>query len=186
MKFYIDMDDTVADFRAHAIASGVPPWSGTWYTQPRETWTQEQCDIQDRTNEIMLDPSFWLTMPVMDGAFELVAACAARGETFFLSAYPRTCPDRAMVERVKKTWADVRMHFPPERVIVCNREDKIKYATRRIEIAVDEFGTYPNLLIDDAEKNCDEWTAAGGHSILYRHGQHLPAIEHMRVLVSGR
>lgn len=165
-KFYIDVDDTLADFKSHAVACGVPPWTGTWYATDPATWTDEQHAIQRRTNELMEDANFWMGIPLMPGALELVAACATRGETYLLTAFPKTCPDKGMVERVKHAWAEFNLHFPKHRVLVVERQDEIKHATWRSEVAVDDWRDYSNVLIDDAAKNCDEWTAAGGVAIL--------------------
>lgn len=170
MEFYIDMDDTLANFRDHAVACGVPPWTGTWYATDPAGWTEEQHAIQRKTNEIMEDPEFWLTMPVIPFAHELIAACGVRGKTSLLTAYPRTCPDKAMVEMVKKTWADRFLNFPVSRVIVCERPEKIKYACGGV---MDDEGAWhprarPNVLIDDADKNCHEWIEAGGIALHYR------------------
>ncbi len=164
MKFYIDVDDTLADFRGYAIERGVPAWTGTWYTTPRETWTEEQHAIQAKTCELMERPDFWSNIPVLPGAFELVTACATRGETFLLTAYPTICPDKEMVLREKIQWGMSKVHFPKNRIIVCNRPEKIDFAC---DGYMDDDGAWnprahPNLLIDDAKQNIDEWVAAGG------------------------
>lgn len=169
MKFYIDMDDTLGNFRDHAVACGVPPWEGTWYATDPATWTLEQHAIQKATNDLMEHESFWLTMPITKGAHEVLAAACSRAETFLLTAFPRTCSDIDMVIRAKKAWAERVLHFPASKVIVCARADKIQYAQGGF---MDDDGTWnprPNLLIDDAEKNCNEWTNAGGLALLYRH-----------------
>lgn len=182
-KFYIDMDDTLANFREHAIACGVPPWSGTWYATDPATWTPEQHEIQRHTNEIMEDANFWMNMPVIAGSFDMLAACATRGETYLLTAYPRTCPDKPMVARCKVAWAEMMLHFPGERVIVCERAEKIKYATTGV---MDDDGAWdplarPNILIDDADKNCEEWRGAGGVALHYRGDfrEIIDAVKHM-------
>ena len=175
-KFYIDVDDTLADFQSYAIERGIPPWTGTWYTNCPTTWTDEQRDIQARTNALMESEDFWANIPLMPGAFEILTAAAMRGETYLLTAYPRTCPDKEMVKRVKIEWAVRNLHFPADRVIVCDRPDKTKYATTReaYMATTDVLGgrslvdsVSPNVLVDDAAKNCEEWAEAGGVAILY-------------------
>ncbi len=163
MKFYIDVDDTLADFRGHAIACGVPAWTGTWYTTPRETWTEEQHAIQAKTCEVMEREDFWLNLPVLPGAFELISACAVRGETFLLTAYPSICPDKEMVLAAKLKWGVSKLHFPLDRIVVCDRPNKIRHAVSGAS-SVSAIGK-PNVLIDDAEQNVQEWVAAGGVAV---------------------
>lgn len=159
MKFFIDVDDTLSNFKDHAVASGVPPWTGTWYATNPATWTPEQHEIQRKTNETMENPDFWLTMPVMPGAFEIIAACASRADTYLLTAYPGPCRDKGMVRSCKVEWAHRKLHFPSPRVIVCERPEKVRHA-------FNSAGNTSNWLIDDAEKNCHEWRGANGFAIL--------------------
>jgi hypothetical protein len=162
MTIFLDVDDTLGDFRGHAIDLGVPPWEGSWYTTDPATWTQEQKDIQKATNDIMRTEKFWLTMPVTPGAHELIAAAFARDETYLLTALPSFAKDdetQDMIRRVKLEYARNTLHIPHERVIICQRKDKVNYATRN------GFVDAPNLLVDDAEQNIREWIGSGGHAI---------------------
>lgn len=161
MKIYLDVDDTLGNFRDHAVALGVPPWTGTWYTTDPATWSQEQKDIQQATNNLMMTEDFWLTMPLTAGALELIATAATRGSTYLLTAMPSFAKDenlQRMIRRAKMAYARDVLHFPQQRVIICQRKDKVNYA--RAE--------GPNLLVDDASQNCLEWHHAGGDAILHR------------------
>lgn len=167
MIIYLDVDDTLADFREHAVARGVPRWEGSWYTTDPATWTQEQKDIQARTNEEMSKPDFWLTMPPAPGAFELIAASRQRtDEVYLLTAMPsfaKTDELRTMIYGAKMQYAVDRLHMPPQRTIVCARADKVNYATR--------FHTgEQNVLVDDAHQNVREWIDANGIAIHHEIG----------------
>lgn len=161
MRCYIDVDDTLAHFRQHAISEGVPSWSGTWYTTSRDNWSDEQKFIQDRTNALMRLRGFWEALPVWEGAHELIAAASFQGPVFLLTATPSSLAGEPevvdMIRRAKVQWAWQNLHVPPERVVVCARADKIRYA-------FDPFANHANLLIDDAEQNCAEWREAGGEA----------------------
>lgn len=163
MNIYLDVDDTLGNFRDHAVSLGVPPWSGTWYTQDPSTWSDEQKFIQQATNDLMRTESFWLTMPLHDGAHELISAAASRAETFFLTALPSFAKDEAtqkMIRQAKLEYCVSKLHFPASRVIICQRKDKVEYAIRRDGAS--------NLLVDDAAQNCAEWRAHGGFAIHHR------------------
>lgn len=159
MRIYIDIDDTLAQFREHAVDFGVPRWEGSWYTTDRAAWTPRQCAIQDATNELMRKREFWSTMPVWPGAHELIAAASFHGAVSLLTALPTSLKDEPemldMVRRAKIQYAWQRLHVPPERVLVVNRADKVRYA-------FNPFTSRSNLLIDDAAQNVKEWTEAGG------------------------
>lgn len=161
MRIYLDVDDTLAHFREHAVANGVPRWEGSWYTTDRAMWTPEQCFIQDRTNELMRQEDFWMTMPAVDGAHELISAASFHGPVCLLTALPSSLKDEPdvldMVRRAKVRYAWQRFHVPPERVLVVNRADKVRYA-------VDYFNQFANVLIDDAVQTCEQWQEAGGLS----------------------
>lgn len=161
-SIFIDIDDTLGDFRGQATKWGVPAWEGSFYTECPTTWTPEQADIQNKTNEAMRDPLFWLTMPLAEGAFELITACVARcyNGVFLLTAVPSalTRKEQTTIKALKTEWAEEFLHFPAERVIVCPRAEKKKYCSPTA------------LLIDDAPRNCAEWAEAhrGARAILHK------------------
>ena len=161
MRIYLDADDTLGNFRQHAIERyGVPPWEGSWYTTDKATWPQEYHDIQAATNRAMEHPMFWLCMPANEGAHDLVHAARSWGTPYVLTALPYDV-NRDLWPRIeddKRTWAAGMFNLPPENVVVCQRHEKLRYA---------KIGSVVNLLIDDAEQNCEEWRAAGGLAIHY-------------------
>lgn len=166
MRIYLDVDDTLAAFRQHAIDNGVPPWTGSWYTAPRDTWTDEQRFIQDKTNELMRTAEFWETMPIVTGAHELIAAASFKGPVCLLTAVPSSLkgePDVIdMVRRVKTAFAWQKLHVPPENVLVVERHEKELFA-------FDQFERRSNVLIDDALTTCQAWANAGGVAFHLEH-----------------
>lgn len=159
MRTFIDVDDTLAAFRQHAIANGVPPWEGSWYTTSRGGWTEEQKFTQDRINGLMRQEDFWMTMPLVPGAHELISAASFHGPVTLLTALPFALSGEpamlGMIRRAKRAYCWQRLHVPPESVIIVNRREKVLYA-------FDQYEKRGNVLIDDAEQTCAEWTAARG------------------------
>lgn len=159
MRIFIDLDDTLAGFRQHAIACGVPAWEGSWYTTPVNKWTNEQKLIQEQTNSLMRLPEFWKTLPVIPRTHELIAAASFRGDVKILTALPSAFANEPafldMVRREKVSYCWRKLHVPPEDVIVCMRKSKVQYA-------FDHFTSTSSILVDDAETTCDEWRASGG------------------------
>lgn len=166
MRIYLDVDDTLAGFRQHAIDNGVPPWTGSWYTTPRDSWTDEQRFIQDRTNELMRTEEFWATMPLVPGAADLIAAASFKGPVALLTAVPSSLKDEPdvieMVRRVKIQYAWQKLHVPPERVLVVERQQKVLFA-------FDHFDNVSNVIVDDALTTCQAWADAGGVAFHLEH-----------------
>lgn len=178
MDIYLDVDDTLADFKGYAIERGIPPWSGTWYTQHPDTWTQEQKDIQAQTVKLMEQPDFWPNIPVKEGAVDLIKEAWNLSEkVFLLTAWPRNVDEAMlpMIIRQKHTYGTARLKFSPGGVIVCAREQKVQYAVRHTW-----DGKKPNVLVDDAIQNCYEWQQAGGIAIHYQNAEQ--AIRELRLL----
>ena len=168
MRIYIDIDDTLAGFRQHAIANGVPAWSGSWYTTDKALWTDEQRRTQDMTNDLMRNEDFWMSIPVLPRAHELIAAASFHGPVTLLTALPSSFVGDnallAMVRRAKIRYAWQQLHVPPERVEVCVRAEKVRYA-------FDHFSKMACVLIDDAKATCDEWENAGGVAFHVEHAE---------------
>lgn len=162
MKIYLDMDGTLSDFWGHANALGAEPLGNEAYHAGASTWTPDQMARQERVDTLMSDPDFWLTMPLFGGAHELVSAACSRATTYILTALPSFAKDQSMqslIREAKRAYAEDILHFPSDRVIICQRKDKARYANTEFD---------RNLLVDDASQNCDEWRAARGHVIFHR------------------
>jgi len=162
MYIYLDVDGTLADFWGHATSKGVVPLGNVAYLADPATWTPEQKKRQHAVDGLMSDPEFWLTIPPTENAFELISAACSRANTYLLTALPSFAKDakmKSMIRRAKLDYAMDVLHFPASRVIICERKDKKQYAIRPDGAR--------NLLVDDAEQNCAEWTANGGHAIFH-------------------
>lgn len=183
MKIYLDVDDTLADFRNHAVARGVPTWEGSWYTTDPSTWTEEQKAIQAATNAQMRLEDFWLSMPLATGAHELIAAAAIRGDVYLLTALPSFAKGEpevsAMIYNAKLEYAKTKLHFPMGRTIICARSEKVRYAAGLSRDG--EFLTQ-NVLVDDASQNCREWIDANGIAIHHEVGNMNRTIESVKNL----
>lgn len=150
MNIFLDMDDVVADWIKHA-----QDFLGmTWDEKVGERIPQQDWD---RLKE---DERFYLTLPLKDGANELVEYCkqittATGGTLRFLSALPHdySVPFAA---QDKVWWA--HRHFPGIPVFLGPfSHDKWRYVKG------------PNdILIDDRTSNCSEWISAGGKAHIYR------------------
>ena len=185
MKIYLDVDDTLAHFRKHAVARGVPNWEGSWYTTDPATWTAEQKAIQAATNAQMSMLDFWLTMPVDPEAFELIAAARlkAYNDVYLLTALPSFAKgDEAlstMIYGAKMEYATNVLHMPADRVVICARADKVHYAS-----GLSRDGEYltQNVLVDDAIQNCREWIDANGIAIYHDANNRLGMRETIRAV----
>jgi len=162
VKIYLDVDDTLADFRGHCLTNGTPDYDKGFYNEPIETWTPDNHAVNAMQIKLMKREDFWMGIPVMEGALDLVATATTRAETYLLTALPRG-DDHAMLEMVRRAKVEYCrhfLHFPTNRIIVCHRHEKANYATR---VHTDQR----NLLVDDAQRNIAEWTAAGGRGIVH-------------------
>lgn len=164
MKFYVDMDDVLVDFRGGIRARGVNATGGSFYTNHPSTWTTEQRRAIEATNALCADETFWRELQPARGAFEILSACALRGDTFLLSALPMGDADKDMVRRVKLEWALNRLYVPSHKVIVCERPEKAIYALCSKRLT-------SNILVDDSPKNVQEWRQAGGVAIRHELGE---------------
>lgn len=96
-----------------------------------------------------LNYGFWRNLPLYEGARELVTALELYGEVYFVTT-PTLDPGCA---GAKFGW--VREHFPKYRKKTWIGSDK------------SVFAAIPGaILIDDRDRNCDDFIAAGGQAIL--------------------
>jgi hypothetical protein len=149
MNFFIDMDDVVADWHAHAQDFLGIQWDREASERiPQSDW--------DRLKE---DLRFYRTLPVKPGAHELMTWMRERqfstGEgVFFLTALPH---DYSMpyAAQDKVWWAD--QHFPGVPVFFGPlSHDKWRHCQPG------------DVLIDDRASNCRDWISAGGQAHVYR------------------
>lgn len=148
MKIYLDMDDVVADWMAHARSLVKRNWE---YGQriPDSDW-----------NKLKDDQRFYRNLPLKAGAHELVDYCKALLSSgkidglYFLTALPH---DYSMpyASQDKVWWAND--HFPGIPVFFGPySHDKWRHCAPG------------DILIDDRTSNCSEWRSAGGYAHEYR------------------
>lgn len=149
MNIYLDMDDVVADWHAHAQNILKKRWDKNGERIPQVEWDRVKDDLR-----------FYRNLPLMEGAHELVQMCKDYVEANpqyhlrFLTALPQ---DYSMPLAVydKVHWGD--QHFPGIPVTIGPFSfDKWRHCKNKGDI-----------LIDDRHSNCEEWTKAGGVAHIY-------------------
>jgi hypothetical protein len=150
MNIYLDMDDVVADWMAHAQDFLKMRWDNkTDERIPQADW-----------NKLKSDSHFYRSLPLKAGAHELVDYCRnltqrTNGTLQFLTALPH---DYSMpfAASDKVFWA--QEHFPDVLVTLGPfSHDKWRHCKNPTDI-----------LIDDRTSNCNEWIDAGGLAHIYR------------------
>ena len=150
MNIYLDMDDVVADWMAHAQDFLKMRWNHeTSERIPQSDW-----------DKLKSDTHFYRSLPLKVGAHELVDYCrnltqSTNGHLRFLTALPH---DYSMPFAVsdKVFWA--QEYFPDVPVTVGPFSfDKWRHCKNPTDI-----------LIDDRTSNCNEWIDAGGLAHIYR------------------
>ena len=144
MNIYLDMDDVVADWHAHAQHVLKKRWDKHGERIPQDEWDRMKSDMR-----------FYLDLPLMEGAHELVDMCkiyVSKNPQYhvrFLTALPHDY-SMPLASQDKVWWAN--RHFPGIPVTFGPFSyDKYRHCKNAGDI-----------LIDDRHSNCSEWTAAGG------------------------
>jgi len=155
---FIDMDGTIADF------------FGEWAKLDGKDHYKDIEHKEDALDLVREHPTFWIDLPLLPNARELVkAAIDLYGEYYICSKPlehdPKSAPG-------KLAW--IQKHFgdmPPKDVFFT--DNKGAYA---------QMGGRPNVLIDDFGKYVDAWKAAGGIAIKYRPERFPEVLELLRKL----
>ena len=150
MNIYLDMDDVVADWIAHAQNLLNMRWDDKAGERiPQSDWDR----LKDNAH-------FYRTLPLKAGAKELVDYCreltqSTGGHLRFLTALPHDY-SVPLAASDKVFWA--QEHFPDVPVTLGPfSHDKWRHCKNPTDI-----------LIDDRVSNCSEWIAAGGQAHIYR------------------
>ena len=147
-EIYVDMDGVLADF------------FGEWaklMNVDHFTDINKQHDINDALQKIRDTDDFWLRLPVLPQAKELLNLIKQVKGEYYICTSPLA--DDPNSERHKRTWVEENLaFFPPKEVYVTH--NKPQYAKH-------EDGT-PNILIDDYGVNINNWEAAGGIGFKYK------------------
>lgn len=150
-KIYLDMDGVLADFdRGLLEGYGVKNCRVNYATDWKEK-TENQKKVAQDVVRCMEIPGFFENLPVMKGAIDLWGSVDA---PYILTALPNLSSDKRVAAEKRNWITRVFGELPENRIITCLRSEKIKYANN-------------NILVDDLEKNCNEWNRAGGVAILF-------------------
>ena len=155
MNIFLDLDDTLADFRGHCYSHfGVDPdtcrGKGEWdfYLKWDKLNTQESF-----WGEIATIDTFWSDIPALPWFYELIRLAREHDRLFNILTAP-TNHDNCYAG--KRKWIDNHFNFDPrERLHL--RKDKWRFATMGEDC----------VLIDDKPQNICEWNSAGGLGILF-------------------
>ena len=150
MNIYLDMDDVVADWIAHAQHLLNMRWDDKAGERiPQSDWDR----LKDNAH-------FYRTLPLKAGAKELVNYCreltqSTGGHLRFLTALPHDY-SVPLAARDKVFWA--QEYFPDVPVTLGPfSHDKWRHCKNPTDI-----------LIDDRVSNCSEWISAGGQAHIYQ------------------
>ena len=147
-EIYVDMDGVLADFFGE--------WSKLMNVS-HFTKIDKEHDINDALQKIRDTDEFWLNLPLLPQAKQLLTVIKQIKGSYNICSSPLA--DDPNSEPHKRQWIEKNLSFfPPKEVIITS--DKPQYATQ-------EDGT-PNILIDDFGKNVDAWEAAGGTAFKYK------------------
>ena len=153
-QVYVDMDGVVADF--------LTPTKEFFGIRPTDSKRDLDTLLNQGKGFLRLQrewPTFWMDLPRMPHALDLWEVVRPY-HPCILTALPESWPSAATGKYV---W--VKRHLskfgynPRQEFHAVLRSQKVKFAKQ-------PDGT-PNVLIDDFDKNINEWRSAGGIGILY-------------------
>lgn len=149
-EIYVDMDGVLADFFGE--------WAKLMDVDNYRDINKKH-DIDDALDKIRNTDDFWLSLPLLPNAKELLMLIKQVKGSYNICSSP--LPGDPNSEPHKKVWIEKHLSFfPPKNVYITH--DKAQFA-------VQKDGT-PNILIDDYGVNIRKWEAAGG--IGFKHKDH--------------
>lgn len=170
-KIFIDQDGVLCDFRTGLWRLQIPD-NTSYMTRPRELWTEAEIANDKLIQKAMAVPGFFRRLPPIPGYKDLWAL--AGKDRYVLTAHPDNAKTAKRVAQEKKAWCDFWLgNVPAYRFICCLRAEKKKYAEGKMIYGETNTGVKwkakpANVLVDDLEKNCQEWEEAGGIAILFK------------------
>jgi beta-phosphoglucomutase-like phosphatase (HAD superfamily) len=143
-KIWLDMDGVIADFEKR--------YKELYNMLPKESEKQKR--FEHFFDDFIAHNNF-ATLDIMPGAYDLIAFLKSLTiPTEILSSTSSEKRD-PQIRPQKLQWLESHgIHFPA--ILVPGAKNKAKYATP------------DSILIDDMEKNCDDFRAAGGFAILHK------------------
>ena len=147
-EIYVDMDGVLADFFGE--------WAKLMQVD-HFTDIDKQHDINDALQKIRDTDDFWLRLPILPEAKNLLNLIKQVKGEYSICTSPLA--DDPNSEKHKRIWVEKNLaFFPPKEVFVTH--NKPQFATAK-------DGT-PNILIDDYGVNINAWEAAGGIGFKYK------------------
>lgn len=143
-QVYCDLDGVLADFEGTS-----QKLVGKW----------ERDLSPEQKRELSTSPGFWLSIPFMPSGRKLWSYIRHH-DPFILTAYPEW-DEENKVRKQKIEWVERYLPgVPRSKIKVVRRSEKKNFA-------MSEGGRFPNLLIDDYERNVKQWGQAGGIAVLH-------------------
>lgn len=147
---YCDMDGVLVDFiRPYCAFAGVKYVPGEWLDISIHDWRKLRAE----------QPNFWIDLDWCEYGRELWELIKSYHPSILTGAPPSW--DESGPH--KKIWVERHLgkfgYHPTQKFHACPAEEKQKLAKQA-------DGT-PNILIDDLNRNIDQWNEAGGVGILY-------------------
>ena len=161
---YLDMDDVVADFATQALRY-IGNDCMKLKNKTRDEMTEEEKVLQNKLFHYCdYDNTFWETMPVKNGSYELYQYCLKHfDEVVFLSRFvpPKDKPNRLRaVQFLKTRWA--YKHFA-----VNGKLPKVIVTSLSKEAFLQSRTGVAQVLVDDMYHNIRKWKDNGGAGILF-------------------
>ena len=153
-KIAIDLDGVVVDFLRGAYSAGI--------FDP-ETGRMDEAKLMEA------DERFWADLPSIVEGLWLYSRLYAFSRKKDLTIYILSHAINEASKAGKREWIQKNLKTNPmEIVFVAKRKDK------------NEFADSQTLLIDDYQKNCDEFEAAGGHAVCFHRQNFNKTMEDLR------
>lgn len=170
-NLFLDMDGVVADFDATLALRGHVALGDFYVRKHPKDWTPEEQAHSDDTQKCMQDLQFWTGMLPFRGARSFVDELMRiwPGKLVILTALPAN-EQAPAIAIIKKVWCWKHLGLYPRDVITTQRHLKASFASSG------------GLLVDDLEKNCLEFKAAGGFGL--QHTSFENTITELRKLIN--
>lgn len=165
MNIFVDLDGVLVDLdKGYERETGIPLSEGDkFYNYDHSKFWEEP----------KKNPTFWRDLPKMQDADLLINYIKnLKNDTFILSASVRDYVD---CSTQKREWVDLHTPFSMEYVHIVRRSEKRLFATSK---------SIANILIDDYEKNIEEWNYHGGIGIL--HTSSINTINTLQEILRGK
>lgn len=157
---FIDLDDVLVDFSGGLKARGITN-EASFIHKPRTEWTPEQIELDRLVVSAMNEPGFFRNLLPLSGCGILWGSAWKYGTPGILTAYPNVVNDKDRVIQEKIEWVEEYLGKASlKNFVACARSEKKNFA-------IDPVFERPNVLVDDLEANCNEWTSHGGCAIQY-------------------